>query len=86
MKSTVRSLVAATGVCLASLVFAADQAPAPTVNADMMQVLAMPEVGGALAAQGMKVAPSSPDEMAALMRRDSGRWAAVIKHAGIKAE
>lgn len=56
------------------------------VNADMMQVLAMPEVGGALAAQGMKVAPSSPDEMAALMMRDSGRWAAVIKHAGIKAE
>ena len=35
------------------------------VNADMRQVLAMPEVGGTLAAQGMKVAPSSPDEMAA---------------------
>ena len=56
------------------------------VNADMRQVLAMPEVGGALTAQGMKVASSSPDEMAALMRRDSRRWAAVIKHAGIKAE
>jgi len=32
MKPTVRSLVAATGVCLASVVFAADQAPAPTVD------------------------------------------------------
>ena len=40
----------------------------------------------ALAAQGMEVAPSSPEEMAALMRRDAARWAAVVKQAGIKAE
>jgi len=40
----------------------------------------------ALAAQGMEVAPSSPEDMAALMRRDAARWAGVVKQAGIKAE
>jgi tripartite-type tricarboxylate transporter receptor subunit TctC len=56
------------------------------VNADMTKALALPEVRSALAAQGMEVAPSSPEEMAALMRRDAARWAAVVKQAGIKAE
>ena len=56
------------------------------VNADMTQALALPEVKSALAAQGMEIAPSSPEEMAALMRSDAARWAAVVKQAGIKAE
>jgi tripartite-type tricarboxylate transporter receptor subunit TctC len=56
------------------------------VNADMTKALALPEVRTALAAQGMELAPSSPEEMAALMRRDAARWAGVVKQAGIKAE
>ena len=56
------------------------------VNADMRKVLALPEVKSALGAQGMEIAPSSPEEMGALMRRDAARWAAVVKQAGIKAE
>ncbi len=56
------------------------------INADMTRVLAMPEVKTALAAQGMEVTPSSPEEMGALMRKDAARWAAVVKQAGIKAE
>jgi tripartite-type tricarboxylate transporter receptor subunit TctC len=56
------------------------------VNADMTKALALPEVRTALAAQGMEVAPSSPEDMAALMRRDAARWAGVVKQAGIKAE
>jgi len=52
----------------------------------MTKALTLPEVRSALAAQGMEVAPSSPDEMAALMRRDAARWASVVKQAGIKAE
>jgi len=56
------------------------------VNADMTKALALAEVRSALAAQGMEVAPSSPEEMAALMRRDAARWAAVVKQARIKAE
>ena len=56
------------------------------VNADMTRVLAMAEVKTALAAQGMEVTPSSPEDMAALMKKDATRWAAVVKQAGIKAE
>ena len=56
------------------------------VNADIAKALALPEVKTALAAQGMEVAPSSPEEMATLMRRDAARWAAVVQRAGIKAE
>jgi tripartite-type tricarboxylate transporter receptor subunit TctC len=56
------------------------------VNADMLKALALPEVRTALNAQGMEVAPSSPEDMAALMRKDAARWAAVVKQAGIKAE
>jgi tripartite-type tricarboxylate transporter receptor subunit TctC len=56
------------------------------VNADMRKALALPEVKTALGAQGMEIAPSSPEEMALLMRRDAARWAAVVKEAGIKAE
>ena len=56
------------------------------VHADMARALALPEVKGALATQGMEVAPSSPDDMAALMKRDAARWAGVVKQAGIKAE
>ena len=55
------------------------------VHDDMTKALALPEVKSALAAQGMEVAPSSPEEMAALMRRDAARWAAVVKRQGIKA-
>ena len=56
------------------------------VHDDMRKALALPEVKSALAAQGMEVAPSSPEEMAALMRRDAARWASVVQRAGIKAE
>jgi tripartite-type tricarboxylate transporter receptor subunit TctC len=56
------------------------------VHDDMTKALALAEVKSALAAQGMEVAPSSPDEMAALMRRDAARWAAVVKRQGIKAQ
>ena len=56
------------------------------VHDDMVAALTLPEVESTLALQGMEVAPSSPEQMAALMRRDAARWAAVVKQAGIKAE
>jgi len=56
------------------------------INADMRTALALAEVKSALSAQGMEIAPSSPEEMAALMRRDAARWAAVVKQAGIRAQ
>jgi tripartite-type tricarboxylate transporter receptor subunit TctC len=63
--------------------------PAETItkiNVDMRKALALAEVKSALVVQGMEIAPSSPEAMAALMRRDEARWAAVVKQAGIKAE
>ena len=56
------------------------------VNADMRRALALSEVKSALVLQGMEVAPSSPEEMGALMKRDAARWAGVVKQAGIRAE
>jgi len=56
------------------------------INADMRRALALPEVKSALVLQGMEVAPSSPEEMGALMKRDAARWAGVVKQAGIRAE
>ena len=56
------------------------------VNADMTRALALAEVKSALVAQGMEVATGTPDDMAALMKKDAARWAAVVKQAGIKAE
>ena len=56
------------------------------VNADMRRALALPEVRSALVLQGMEVAPSSPEEMGALMKKDAARWAGVVRQAGIKAE
>ena len=47
------------------------------INADMRKALALPEVKTALSAQGMEIAPSSPEDMAALMRSDARagpRW------------
>ena len=56
------------------------------VHDDMVRALELPEVKATLAAQGMEVAPSSPEAMATLMRRDAARWASVVRQAGIKAE
>ena len=56
------------------------------VNADMVRALAIPEVKTALNAQGMEVRPGSPEDMAALMRKDAARWAVVVKQTGIRAE
>jgi len=59
---------------------------AAKIHADMTRALGVAEVKTALASQGMEVAPSSPEAMAALMRKDAARWAAVVNQAGIKAE
>ena len=56
------------------------------VNADIRKVLALTEAKSALGAQGMEIAPSSPEQMGALMRHDAARWASVVKRAGIRAE
>jgi len=56
------------------------------IHADMTRALGVADVKTALASQGMEVAPSSPEAMAALMKKDAARWATVVSQAGIKAE
>jgi tripartite-type tricarboxylate transporter receptor subunit TctC len=55
-------------------------------NADILRILAMPDVQAALARQGIEVHTSTPAEMAALVKADLARWGRVVKEANIKPE
>lgn len=59
--------------------------PAPVVqrlNAEITAVLKSPEVRERFAAAGLEPLPSTPDEMAELMKSESVKWARVIKESG----
>jgi tripartite-type tricarboxylate transporter receptor subunit TctC len=63
--------------------------PAPIVarlNAETVKVLGRAEVKSTLAAQGLEVAPSSPEQFAAHIRSEIARFTKIAKAAGIKAE
>lgn len=49
-------------------------------------VLSMPEVVDALAQMGLEARPSTPAELAALLKKDSERWAPLIKTIGFTAD
>ena len=60
--------------------------PAPIldkVNADLTTVLRMPEIEQRLTDLVVTVAPTGRDEFARFIREETGRWARVIKEAGI---
>lgn len=54
------------------------------LNAALQKALATPEVTERLAAAGGDAMPGAPEAFAALMRRDSERWGAIVKRIGIK--
>jgi tripartite-type tricarboxylate transporter receptor subunit TctC len=56
------------------------------LNREVRKVLADPDVIRRLNAQGNDPAPSSPEELAALIARDGERMGKVIRDAGIKAD
>src|SRR5262249_53548079 len=56
------------------------------LNAELVKILAMPDVRQSLADQGADVAGGSPEDFGAFMRAESARWSAGVKGAGIKAE
>lgn len=62
------------------------QAIVDALNKEIREVLALTDVKASLAAQGMQPSPSSPAELSKLLKADIGRWAKVVKDAGIKAE
>jgi tripartite-type tricarboxylate transporter receptor subunit TctC len=63
--------------------------PAPIVqrlNAELVKILDMPDIRKSLADQGGDAQGGTTEDFAAFMRRESARWAAVVKQAGIKPE
>jgi len=63
--------------------------PAPVVSkldGELRAILALPEIKTTLGNQGMDAASSTPAQLAALMRREDNRWAAIIKKNNIRAE
>ena len=51
-----------------------------------LKVVALPDVQEAMSRQGLEVETSTPQELAARIKRDSAMWASVIMDAGIKSE
>jgi tripartite-type tricarboxylate transporter receptor subunit TctC len=49
-------------------------------------VLGMPDVKQALLDQGIEAAPSTPEQFAAYIRSETGKWTKVIKAAGLRSE
>jgi tripartite-type tricarboxylate transporter receptor subunit TctC len=63
--------------------------PAPIVNrlnAEILKVLAQPDTREKLTAQGIEIVTSTPQEFAAIIKRDAEIWAKVVKATGAKAE
>ena len=56
------------------------------INADVAEVLNIPETRTALSNQGIEVAVDSPEALGTLMRNDFNRWGRVIREANIKAD
>ena len=56
------------------------------LNAEVVRLLARPELKEKLSALGLDVAGSRPQELAATIQSESARWADVIKRRGIKPE
>ena len=59
---------------------------ASKLHAEVVKVLALPEVKDRLAGLGADPVGSSPDEFAAFLRAEMRKWAKLVKDAGIKVE
>lgn len=56
------------------------------LNAEMVKILRMPDVGERLAALGVEVVGSSPEEFARVIRADVVKWGKVVRDSGAKAD
>lgn len=54
------------------------------LNAELMQILALPEVKANLASSGAIPAPGTPQALASLIRMEITKWRKVVKEAGIR--
>lgn len=53
------------------------------INSDMVAALNVPEIKGALIAQGLETIASTPDEFSEYIRNDLVKWARVVKEANV---
>ena len=70
-------------------VFVRSGTPRPIVdrlNREIVVVLQSPEMRRSLEEQGFDVIPSSPEQLSALVRSETPRWAAVVKQSGATAD
>jgi tripartite-type tricarboxylate transporter receptor subunit TctC len=70
-------------------VFAPAGTPAPIVkrlNAEIVKILRMPDVGERLAGLGAEIVADSPDEFAALVKTEVVKWADVVRKSGAKVD
>ena len=56
------------------------------LNSEMHKVLAAPDIKERFTALGATIAPGTPAELTATMKRDSEKWSRLIKELGIKAD
>jgi tripartite-type tricarboxylate transporter receptor subunit TctC len=56
------------------------------MHADLVKVLAIPDVRNAIVNQGNDIAASTPQEFAAYIRAEMDKWTKVIKTAGVRNE
>ena len=56
------------------------------LNREMNAALKDPKTGAGLTELGLDPAGTSPEEFAAIMRRDMAKWSALIKEANIRVE
>lgn len=53
------------------------------INSDMVAALNVPEIKGALIAQGLETIASTPDEFSEYIKNDLVKWAKVVKEANV---
>jgi tripartite-type tricarboxylate transporter receptor subunit TctC len=56
------------------------------MHADLVKVLALPDVRNAIVSQGNDIIAGTPQEFAALIRAEIDKWGKVIKTAGVRNE
>jgi len=56
------------------------------INAEVVKILAGPELKARLGAQGIELVSNSPAEFARFIREDNAKWGKIIKDAGIKGD
>ena len=70
-------------------VFAPAGTPRPIVdflNAEVLRILALPDVKERFSGLGAEPTPSTPERFAAVMAADAEKWGRVIKQAGVRAD